>query len=263
MPASDLRLFLPSKDGGADGFTPPTRVADVGSSALQIIDAGTTQADNFWNDALVRFLDTTTTVALRGKYARVETWTQGPATLDLFRALPDVPVAGDEFQMWTGGNYRSDFAAEELDATGIVNVTGVTIDRALYANLEGAGTLRYKNGTTALTWQAPGSATEGAEVDVSIDGTYVIEDGEDVNKALVVTVVAASLPGSDQNDTITLAYIKEALGVLTIEGSETESGAVRYFPIVAQNLAAGNLTDVRAWMEEDADPGTTSIAFGQ
>ena len=257
MPPNDLVFYIPSKDGLADGFTLASRTVDGGSTTLQIIDAGITEADNFWNDALIRFDDATTTVALRGKYARVQTWTQGPATLDLFRALPATPVAGDTFVIFTGGRFRSDLEAEELDATGLVNVTGVTIDRAMFRNGEGSGTLSYINGTTSLTWQAPGSASAGDPVDVSLDGTYLIQDGDDVNAALEVTVVAVSLPGSDQNDTITLAFIKESMGVPTIEGSETAAGVTRYFPIVARNDSGGPLTDVRAWMVEDPEPGTT------
>ena len=102
------------------------------------------------------------------------------------------------------------------------NIGGVT---PLYAalNPEGAGTLSYFNATNTLTW-TPFSASAGAPVDVSSDGTYAILGSVGY---IVVSVVSASLPGSDQTDALTVANITEAL-FDNVSGADATSGKISY-----------------------------------
>lgn len=85
-----------------------------------------------------------------------------------------------------------------FDGSGI---TGVTIINS-FGNTLGTGTLSYVNSSTSLTWQASGDSV-GIGIDVSTDGKYAIRSA---NLGMIaVSVVSASLPGGDTNDTVTVA----------------------------------------------------------
>jgi hypothetical protein len=88
-------------------------------------------------------------------------------------------------------------------STALTNVTGVAIDYAA-GNTVGAGTLNYVEATDSLTWTAQGD-TAGVTVPVTTDGKYTIKSG--TAGFLLVTVTHASLPGSNQNDSVTIANI--------------------------------------------------------
>lgn len=81
-------------------------------------------------------------------------------------------------------------------------ITGVEILYAEQGATAGDGSLDYVASTTELTWTAP-SDTAGPAVDVSAGGDFTLESGS-TGEALTVRVDAASLPGSDATDTITV-----------------------------------------------------------
>ena len=257
MAADDLKWYIPSKDGGADDFSLQAVSVDTGSDTLNIIDAAITDADAYWADAHIRFDDATTTAALRGVVARVKTWTNSTNTAKLQKPLPATPVNTDTAVLWLGGNYRSDTEMPGMQATDPSNVTGVVIDRVADKNGEGSGTLTYTNTGDYLQWTAP-SGTIGAQVDASGDGTYTLYD-TDTNKWIEVTVTAASLPGSDQSDALTLSRTAEEF-IYDISGAESDAGATRYFAIVAKNESGSTMTDFRVFFTEDAD---STLAIGK
>ena len=113
------------------------------------------------------------------------------------------------FQMNASGMTQADLVKEAFvvdDNTiglGIVaqptNVTGVTVHRT--ANSEGGTkSLSYTNSGTTLAWGG------GSAVDVSADGDYILTATD--GSRIMVSVTAASLPGSDQSDNIQLRYVK-------------------------------------------------------
>ena len=113
------------------------------------------------------------------------------------------------FQMNASGMTQSDLVKEAFvvdDNTiglGIAaqptNVTGVTVHRT--ANSEGGTkSLSYTNTGTTLAWGG------GSAIDVSADGDYILTATD--GSRIMVTVTAASLPGSDQSDNIQLRYVK-------------------------------------------------------
>lgn len=83
--------------------------------------------------------------------------------------------------------------------TAPTNITGVTINYSL-ANAAGAGTLAFTASGTTLTW-APFGGSAGTAINIGTNGKYVIPGSAGL---LVITVVAASLPGTDKTDTITI-----------------------------------------------------------
>jgi len=80
-----------------------------------------------------------------------------------------------------------------------VNVTGVTVHR----------TSLSRGGTRTLNFTATGTTLAyggGTAVTVSADGDYVLTASD--GSQLLVSVTAASLPGTDQSDNIQLRHVK-------------------------------------------------------
>ncbi len=104
------------------------------------------------------------------------------------------------------GGVRSSNRILSKSATGISNITGVTIDDAP-GSADGAGTLAFVASGKTLTW-TPNGGSAGAAVALSGDGRYAIPGSAGF---LFVTVVDASLPGTNQSDTITVTQLANQL----------------------------------------------------
>lgn len=113
------------------------------------------------------------------------------------------------FQMNASGITQADLVKEVYvvdDNTvglGVVaqpsNVTGVTVHRT--ANSEGGSkSLSFINSATTLAWGG------GTAIDVSSDGDYILTATD--GSRIMVSVTAASLPGTDQSDNVQLRYVK-------------------------------------------------------
>lgn len=98
------------------------------------------------------------------------------------------------------GGVKSSTRIKSKTATGISNITGVVVDDAP-GSANGAGTLAFTASGQTLTW-TPNGGTAGDPVAVGADGRYAIPGSTGY---LFVTVTATSLPGTNQNDTITVA----------------------------------------------------------
>ncbi len=88
------------------------------------------------------------------------------------------------------------------------NITGLTVYHVSTANGIGSGTLTYDYAANAITWTAPGG-TAGEAVKLSKDGKFQLFD-IDKTKWVRVIVEAASLPVSNQSDTITMTALQGA-----------------------------------------------------
>lgn len=265
--AADLEIYYASKYLVADGGTLTLRTADAGGSLTTIVDSALTDADDFWNGGIGFFIDTTSTSALQNFFFRIVDFIAATDTLVLSQDLPAVPAAGDQFRLILGGNFRSDTEVPAYTVTGVVNVTGVTVDYGAYANTSGSdGELVFDFAADTLTWEQPGSATPGPTVDVSIDGTFDLFDGEDIDAFLTVTVVAASLPGSNQTDSA-VTLTQEADRFLPVfTGDETLAGKTRYHLMVVKNRnATDTLVGVKIFVSDStplAANTTASVGIG-
>ena len=141
-------------------------------------------------------------------------------------------------------------------ATGITTITGVTINRAS-GNGVGAGTLYYYTATKTLAW-SPNGGTLGAAVDVSVNGTYAIQGGS-VGGVLVVTVVSASLPGSDLTNTITVANIANEI-FSDVTKAQSNAGVTRYRCVYFCNSVSDKVSG-KLWIDANT-PGLDTIAIG-
>lgn len=258
---ADLEFYFASKYLGSDGDTLTEQTADAGGSTTTLVDAALTEADDYWNGALCVFEDDTTTAALQGHVAHVKDFDAATDTLTFWSTLPAAVAAGDTYRLILGGNYRSSLQAQGYEVTaGPSNVTGVTIDVYGDANGAGDGTLSYTNADTSLTWTPPGGSA-GSKVDVSSNGTYDLF-GADNDKYITITVVAASLPGTDQTDTITAA-LRTGEIFPDMEGDESRDGKIRHwlFPVENGN-GADTLASCTAYLQssETITAATTTAA---
>lgn len=139
------------------------------------------------------------------------------------------------------------------------NVTGVVIDYAA-GNATGNGTLAYTNTGTTLEW-TPNGGSIGTAIDVSVDGKYVIADSTG-DAQLHVTVTAASLPGSDQNDAdITIANIANEV-FDDIAKQDSLDGDTEHRCVYVKNThGSDSMLNVTIWRESDAS-GADSLQIG-
>lgn len=163
-----------------------------------------------------------------------------------------------------GGQISTDAGARILTqvATRTTSlVTGVTIDDAAGNGL-GAGTLTYTLTGQTLQW-TPASGAIGTAVDVSSDGSFYIQAAND-GGALYVTVVAASLPGANTTDTITIT--NKTLEIFdNATKVESNDGLTDYRMIWLKNTGSVATTDdkkeIVVWINTNT-PGQDNISIG-
>lgn len=141
--------------------------------------------------------------------------------------------------------------------TGITTITGVTINDAA-GNTVGDGTLYYYSATKSLAWAAPSGAL-GAQVDVSANGTYVIQSASN-GGLLVATVVAANLPSSNVNNTITIANVANSL-FDDWTADETYAGTTQYRCVYVCNISSTAIKALVLWIAQNT-PGLDNLAVG-
>jgi hypothetical protein len=144
------------------------------------------------------------------------------------------------------GGKRSGTILESISASAPVNVTGVAIDEVPASSGTGSATLAFTATGATLAYTAPGD-TAGAAVDVSTDGTYEIYSN-DSTKYMIVTVVAASLPGTDKSDTITLSSVAENL-FDSVGSGEAQAGSTEYRAVMVKNDSAAAMNSMVVWIE--------------
>ena len=141
-------------------------------------------------------------------------------------------------------------------ATAPTTITGVTINNAA-GNNTGDGTLTYTSSTQTLKWQ-DNSGTVGVAIDVSADGDYAIQAGG--GGYLDVTVTAASLPGSNTTNTITIANVANDF-FDDVSKAESNTGDVEYRCFYYKNAhATESIVSNKLWIDENT-PGQDVIAI--
>lgn len=140
--------------------------------------------------------------------------------------------------------------------TGLV-MTGVVVDDAM-GQAEGDGSLFFDFSATTLRWTPP-AGTAGTPVDVSSDGTYAIQGGND-GGVLLVTITAASLPSSDQTNVLAITNLTEEI-FDDVTKAESQAGATKYRGLYWENAdAADSILDARFWINTNT-PGQDVIAI--
>jgi hypothetical protein len=142
-------------------------------------------------------------------------------------------------------------------------ITGVTLGDAS-GNAIGSGTLTYTYSATAPTLQwTPYQGSIGTAVNVASNGTYMLQGGND-GGTLQVTVVAASLPGSNKTDTIAITAQDQKI-FDDILKTESDSGKTYYRCVYLYNSGSTATTDDKIDCEVYIDtntPGDDVISIG-
>lgn len=143
-------------------------------------------------------------------------------------------------------------------ASGLSNITGIAFGNGIRGNTVGAGTLAYTNATQTITWAQSGGAA-GEAVDISADGTYYLKDADGI-ATLEITVTAASLPGTDQSDTITIANIANEKWD-DISGVEGFNGDTEYRWFALKNTHATKTYLLKLWIHSQPS-GNDTLQIG-
>lgn len=137
-------------------------------------------------------------------------------------------------------------------------IGGVTYDDAA-GNGIGSGIVTYTNSGTTLQWTPPSGAI-GPAVNIGSNGTYTVY-GADGLGHVKVTVVAASLPGTDASQSPIVANqtnkVFDDIAVV-----ESTGGDIEYRCVYVKNAHATDaMTGVKIWISADT-PGADTLAIG-
>ncbi len=238
---NDLKSYYPGKLIASDGGALVELVADSGTVST-ITDAALTQADDFWNGGILYFSGDTPTVALQGLTAHVKDFDAASDTLTLAKDLPAVVATGELYQLVLGGNFRSDTQQlallsggvfPELANIALTNITGVTLKYVSPGIIENFSSLDVDWVFATALINVGGGATfnvTGNETDLVLVDSF----GEGY---IIVDIVFASLPGSNQTDSLTISRRNQTF-VPDIEGFEALNslkGKTRYRLTVIKN----------------------------
>lgn len=241
----DLKFYYPGKKLVADGGVLTEYVADSGTTTT-LVDAALTEADDFWTGGIILFLGGTPTAALRGHTAHISDFDAASDTLTIAKALPASVATGEQYILIMGGNFRSTTELLAQRASGqfpelvnlpLSNITGVTLKYAS-PGLQ-ALTVTWVQGSSELdiggvAYNVVGDASDVLIFDATIGGWIVID------------VIQASLPGSNQSDIITLSRQTQTF-VPDVEGYESENalkGKTRYRLQVVKNEAGDTMNSL-------------------
>ena len=106
------------------------------------------------------------------------------------------------------GGAKSSYDIVSVTWTSFSTLTGVTIAKMDSTTPVGAASFDFSHTSTQLRWKSYGG-TYGSYIDVSSNGTYDMTDVDGYYTS--VTIVAASLPGTDTTDTSTIANTLDVL----------------------------------------------------
>jgi hypothetical protein len=157
-------------------------------------------------------------------------------------AYLELRLSGGSGNTDPGSSLGGDASSERVlaqSATALSNITGVVIDYAA-GNVVGEGVLTFTAAGQTLKWHASGEA-DGAAVAVGANGRYVIKSG--TFGFLMVTVTAASLPGGNQTDNVTIANIANEV-FDDVSRSESFAGDTEYRCLYAINNNDGTSRSV-------------------
>jgi len=129
-------------------------------------------------------------------------------------------------------------------------LAGVAPLLAAARNGPGVGRIQSEGDGTWLSWRAPGSALYGTPVHCTPDGTFLLADGEDVDKWIRVDVYAAHLlPAAAEAQVFLADVYNNAVGQADLSAAEAQAGDVLEYELSLTNGDATPLHQVRVWLD--------------
>lgn len=152
---------------------------------------------------------------------------------------------------------RADSLRMEVSAVEVVHLTavgtlpGVAVLAVAGRNGPGTGRLRSQGADgTLLSWRAPGSAVWGPDVDASLDGIYLLEDGADAGKwARVQTYGAHMTPAADEAEVLLVDRYNNEIGSDDLTAAEASAGDVETYTVDLANDNPVGLSNLRVWLD--------------
>lgn len=136
--------------------------------------------------------------------------------------------------------------------TGLSTITGVVINYA-HSNSLGTASLAYINSPKTLAWGG------GTPVSLSADGTYYLKNSTG-DGTLEITVTFASLPTTDQTDTLTVSvYANQVFD--DISGVEGYNGDTEYRCLYLRNSHGTATYQLNVWIAAQPS-GADTLAIG-
>lgn len=138
-------------------------------------------------------------------------------------------------------------------------LAGVTFEYGANNDTSTTGTVTYTASGTLLQWTPP-SGGIGVAVNIGSNGTYTILDADSM-RYIVVTVVSASLPGTNATRTITVANNTNTL-FDDIAVADSIAGDTEYRCFYVKNAhGSTSMVDAVLWIDTQT-PGADSIEIG-
>ncbi len=131
-------------------------------------------------------------------------------------------------------------------------VPGVAIVLAGARNGPGAGRLQSQavGPRVQLTWQAPGSQTAGAAVDVAAGGAFTLLDGDDPDKFIRVSVCTDFLsPGVTESQVSLADVFDNGVSGPDVAAADAAAGQTTVLVLTLLNVSDGAITWLKVWLD--------------
>jgi len=148
---------------------------------------------------------------------------------------------------------HADALRVEIDSVEISHLVAVGtipgVSVAAVAARNGPGVGRLKSDGDKLAWQSPGSSEFGEPVTCAVDGSYLLEDGEDRDKWVRVQVYVSHLhPGHAAGRVALADRYAAGVGHDDVTAEEAAAGDLATYTLSLKNAGTAWLSNLRAWL---------------
>lgn len=136
----------------------------------------------------------------------------------------------------------------QVDAVG--SIPGLHILHVAAKNGTGIGRLRTSLDGKSASWRAPGGKSIRTPLDVSLDGSYILEDGDDPDKFVRIQITAAELSGVPIDAEVVLRDLyNNAIASDDVTAAEASAGDQETYAFDLKNDSTDDATDLLVWLD--------------
>ena len=146
---------------------------------------------------------------------------------------------------------RIESAAAEVAHLDVLGTIPGVVPIAVAARC-GVGTARIRSTAAGIAFKAPGSAAWGPAVAIAADGSYLLEDGDDRDKWLRVTVYTTYLLTPREARVLLADRVNNPIGSDNVSAAEAAAGDVETVELAVANDGSVILSQVLAWLDPAA-----------
>ena len=142
----------------------------------------------------------------------------------------------------------SDVKVAQLEAVG--SIPGIHILHVAAKNGLGVGRLRTSLDGKSASWRAPGGTSVRTPIDLSTDGSYILEDGDDPDKFVRVQITASALTSVPIDaEVIVRDLYNNAIASDDVTAAEASAGDQENYSFDLTNDSADDASNVRLWID--------------